>query len=92
MLVSHVNKFNELTGPRAMAHLVDVVIYIDPFGQHIRDFEPEVIEHLSSTEIETLRVIRHDKNRFGPPGVRAILEMTSHGLSTPARSISRLAL
>lgn len=86
LLVVHVGKDGDMTGPRTLEHLVDAVIYFDPF-----DAPPDEDDLYTEEELMQLRVLTSSsKNRFGPSGTRAIVEMTQSGLITPSKRKSKL--
>ena len=89
MLVSHVNKENDLAGPRALEHLVDAICYLEPYISE-EDSEDEV--EIDETTLATLREFVIGKNRFGPPGLRGAVEMTEKGLQTPNKAVSKRIL
>uniref|UniRef100_A0A7V4E4F3 DNA repair protein RadA n=1 Tax=candidate division WOR-3 bacterium TaxID=2052148 RepID=A0A7V4E4F3_UNCW3 len=62
IIISHVTKQGLIAGPKALEHIVDVVLY----------FEGDV-----NTDY---RILRCEKNRFGPANEIGILEMATNGL------------
>lgn len=89
IIVCHVNKDGEMAGPRVMEHLVDAICYLDPYGGP--DGEDEDEDDEGETDLEFLASLREfsiGKNRFGAPGLRAVVQMTSRGIHTPDKPIS----
>jgi DNA repair protein RadA/Sms len=82
-IVCQMTKDGDLAGPKNLEHLVDAIVYFDnlPAG----DDEDEDDEELAA-----MRVLSIGKNRFGPPGIKALLEMTEQGLKTPSKRKSKL--
>ena len=83
ILVSHVTKDNSLAGPRAFEHLVDGICYLDPY---------EILDEKTGEpdpECKALREFSIGKNRYGPPGLTAVVEMTELGLHPPSKNLSQ---
>ncbi len=82
LLVVHVTKDGDLSGPRTLEHLVDDVVRFDPFADYGEAFDGD-------DPIEDLRVLASTaKMRNGPSNVRAVLRMTASGLEAAHRSMS----
>lgn len=67
LLIGHVTKDGSMAGPQTLAHLVDVVLSLEPHD------DPDYPE-------TPRRVLRSSKNRFGSTAERGSLEMTAEGL------------
>jgi DNA repair protein RadA/Sms len=79
LLVCHVKKDGEMSGPKVMEHLVDAVMFFDPyFGEDGDDEDDAKYRQLSS-----------GKNRYGASGVRATVEMTEGGIRSPQKVTSK---
>ncbi len=74
-LVGHVTKDGGIAGPKSLEHLVDTVLTFEGEGE-------------GSSE---LRIVRAQKNRFGPTGEVAMFEMHDSGLAQ-VRDPSRVLL
>lgn len=83
-IICQVTKDGDLAGPKNLEHLVDAIVYFD---NYLTDDDSEDAD---DEELARLRVLSIGKNRFGPPGVRAMLEMTEGGLKTPSKRKSKL--
>lgn len=80
LIVCQVTKDGDLAGPKNLEHLVDAIVYFDNYEGDEDDDEEA---------IAAMRVMSIGKNRFGPPGLKAILEMTGEGLKTPSKKKSK---
>ena len=93
IIVCHVNKDGEMAGPRVMEHLVDAICYLDPYGgpeESEDEDEDEDEDDAAENDLEFLGSLREfsiGKNRFGPPALRAVVQMTSKGIHTPERPV-----
>lgn len=88
IIVCHVNKDGEMAGPRVMEHLVDAICYLDPYGGPDGEDEDEDEGETDLEFLASLREFSIGKNRFGAPGLRAVVQMTSRGIHTPDKPIS----
>jgi DNA repair protein RadA/Sms len=88
LIVLHVNKDGSMAGPRVVEHLVDSVMFFDPFAPE----DDEDLEMFTHEEVARLRVLSSGKNRNGPSGLREMVEMTEKGLRTPSKKKSALIL
>jgi DNA repair protein RadA/Sms len=79
LIIAHVNQDGNMAGPMSAQHLVDGILYFDPFVDE------------ESPEDENLRVLSSGKNRNGPSGIREFFRMTSSGL-VPTRKKSTLEI
>lgn len=86
IIVLHVNKDGSMSGPRVVEHLVDSVMFFDPF----EPTDEEDLDLYTPEEIASLRVLTSGKNRNGPTGLKEVVEMTQSGLRTPNKRKSRL--
>jgi DNA repair protein RadA/Sms len=78
LIVGHVNKDGEMAGPKVMEHLVDSVIFLEPYEAYDEDGNLD-------DGCANLRVLSSGKNRYGPSGVKELLEMTEKGLMSLSR-------
>ncbi len=62
LLIGHITKDGALAGPKALEHIVDVVLYFEG-DRH-----------------QNQKIIRAEKNRFGPANELGIFQMTGRGL------------
>ncbi len=85
-LVMHVTKDLMLSGPKAVEHLVDAIVYFDNYAQIDEDGNVE-----PGTE-QLRELVAPTKNRYGATGISTYLEMTANGLVTPSRRRSRLSI
>lgn len=85
IIVAHVTKDGQLSGPKALQHLCDTVAYLDFYEPSEEDFEDD--EYIDDNYVANLRELSVGKNRYGPSGVREILEMTSEGMKPPSRGV-----
>jgi DNA repair protein RadA/Sms len=81
LIICQVTKEGDLAGPKNLEHLVDAIVYLD---EYVHEGDPEYDE-----EAANLRVLSIGKNRFGPPGIKAMLELTKEGLKTPSKKKSK---
>lgn len=89
IIVMHVTKENELSGPRAVEHLVDTILFLENYEpQDEEDDEEGGGAQLDETYLKSLREFNIGKNRFGPPGRSAVVEMSERGIITPTRLVS----
>lgn len=65
IVISHINKDNQVFGPRTLEHMSDINM---------------VIEKIEGGELDEVRVIRATKNRFGPTGRYAAFRHAESGL------------
>lgn len=86
IIVCHQAKDGSIRAPQVLVHLVDTVVYFDPYlaGGDDEDEEDE--------SAKNLRVVESGKNRNGPSGIREFLEMTESGLKTPSKMRPKLIL
>lgn len=84
IVIMHVTKDNQLSGPRVVEHLVDAIVFLEEY-----DFDEEDEEDGEPENASAMRQLSIGKNRFGPPGLTAVVEMTEKGLQTPARAMSK---
>lgn len=85
ILVSHVTKDLEVAGPKSFEHLVDGLAFLEPYELT----EDSDLDGVDETYLVSLRQFAIGKNRFGPPGLISVVEMTEKGLQTPSRPISK---
>jgi len=71
--ITHINKDGELSGPRALEHLFDTILELDPAVEV--DEEGEVYE-----ETKGRIKLESGKNRHGASGVREYFKMTETGI------------
>jgi predicted ATP-dependent serine protease len=90
LLVVHVNKDDELSGPRTLEHLCDGVVRFDPLEAYpeARDPKGNMVE--DSADIRVLSST--GKMRNGPSHVHAFLQMTPEGLRPPTKPVSTLVM
>lgn len=91
IIVMHVTKDNELSGPRAVEHLVDTVCYLEPYepqDDELSDDEDGAPQRLDELYLKSLREFNIGKNRFGPPGRSGVVEMSERGIITPTKLVS----
>ncbi len=62
LIAGHITKSGVIAGPKALEHIVDVVLYLE------------------GERTSPLRILRSEKNRFGPTNETAFLIMTDRGL------------
>lgn len=93
VMVVHFTKESEMAGPRMLEHLVDSILFLDkyypPEDENDDDDDDDEMPKLDEEYIDHLREFEIGKNRFGPPGRRAVVEMTETGLQTPSRPIGK---
>jgi DNA repair protein RadA/Sms len=73
LIVGHVNKDGNMAGPKVMEHLVDTVIFLNPFVEDITEADEQTAN---------LRVLSSGKNRWGASGVREFIQMTEKGIQS----------
>lgn len=90
IIVCHVTKDGSMAGPRVMEHLVDAICYLEPYGgldDEDEDDEDDEYEERDQEFLGSLREFSIGKNRFGPPALRTVVQMTSRGIHTPERPV-----
>lgn len=91
VIVCHVNKDGGVAGPRSMEHLIDALCYLDPYGgsdeNEDENEDDEDVQEMDQEFLASLREFSIGKNRFGGPGLRAVVQITERGIHTPDRLV-----